>query len=84
MSNFAPRQIQLSPSAPDVDSAATASSSTLEHRRFALEGVAGVSQEPETTRKRYICIGYFNKEAMDNVPAAELRGILRKAGLPER
>ena len=39
-----------------------------------------MSQKPETTLKRYICIGYFNREAMDRLPAAELQGILAKCG----
>ena len=32
------------------------------------------------TPKRYVCIGYFDREAMDRLPDAELQSILAKCG----
>ena len=40
-----------------------------------------MSQEsPNSTPKRYVCIGYFNREAMDRLPQAELQAILARCG----
>lgn len=36
---------------------------------------------PETPRrKRYVCLGYFDREAMDRLPQAELQGLLAQCG----
>jgi hypothetical protein len=38
-----------------------------------------MAQDPQKSApKRYVCIGYFDREAMDRVPPTELQGILAK------